>query len=195
LLLEQWSNSKVKGKSKYSSYIEALPAPGSLGTPFHWTDECLDSFPYAPLVTSVKLQRKKWFELYSKIEKSGSMKGISYERFVWAMEIVRSRAFTGIYTNTYIYISICIYIYICIFIYMHIYIYIYIYKYIYIYIYVCMEIVRSRAFTGIPIIIAIIIAIAKTNCHYCYCLNHSCTHFYAYYHFYFYGYCLLLLQF
>lgn len=94
LLLQQWSNSKEK-KTKFTSYIEALPAPGSLGTPFHWTDECLDSFPYKPLVVSVKLQRQKWAELYSKIQNSGSLKGVSYERFVWAMEIVRSRAFTG----------------------------------------------------------------------------------------------------
>jgi hypothetical protein len=108
LLLEQWSKSKEKGKSKFSSYIEALPAPGSLGTPFHWTDECLDTFPYTPLVTSVKLQRQKWVELYSKIENSGSFKGISYERFVWAMEIVRSRAFTGVSIITAITVIILI---------------------------------------------------------------------------------------
>ena len=38
----------------------------------------------------------RWIELYSKIESSQGLKGVSYERFVWAMEMVRSRAFTGV---------------------------------------------------------------------------------------------------
>lgn len=61
LLMKEWlSLSSNKGsKSKFASYIEALPAPGSLGTPFHWAEENLQNFPYQPLVKSVSLQRKR----------------------------------------------------------------------------------------------------------------------------------------
>lgn len=61
LLMREWlSLSSNKGsKSKFATYIEALPAPGSLGTPFHWTEENLQRFPYQPLVNSVNLQRKR----------------------------------------------------------------------------------------------------------------------------------------
>ena len=42
-----------------------------------------------------KLKHHRWTELYSRVEKTNNLSGISYDRFVWAMEMVRSRAFTG----------------------------------------------------------------------------------------------------
>ena len=61
ILINEWLsiNKKSNGKSRFSTYIDALPAPGSLGTPFHWSDEYLESFPYVPLVVAVKLQKQR----------------------------------------------------------------------------------------------------------------------------------------
>lgn len=136
--MKEWLSVSTKkdSKSKLASYVGTLPAPGSLGTPFHWSEEYLTSFPYTPLVKSVNLQRKRfvfsdaqlsiahvfrywqlyltncmnpkftvhsptdiqqyrWTELYTRVEKTNNFSGVSYDRFVWAMEMVRSRGFTG----------------------------------------------------------------------------------------------------
>ena len=59
--MKEWLEiNKSKGsKSKFTTYINALPTPGSLGTPFHWSEEYLEAFPYKPLVIAVKLQKQR----------------------------------------------------------------------------------------------------------------------------------------
>lgn len=61
LLMKEWLSvsTRTDNKSKLATYVGTLPAPGSLGTPFHWSEEYLASFPYKPLVKSVNLQRKR----------------------------------------------------------------------------------------------------------------------------------------
>eukprot|EP00607_Mallomonas_marina_P010275 CAMPEP_0182423944 /NCGR_PEP_ID=MMETSP1167-20130531/10045_1 /TAXON_ID=2988 /ORGANISM="Mallomonas Sp, Strain CCMP3275" /LENGTH=410 /DNA_ID=CAMNT_0024603337 /DNA_START=145 /DNA_END=1374 /DNA_ORIENTATION=+ len=92
LLLLEWE----KGvESKYYPYISILPPPNSLNTPFHWSIDLLESFPYPPLINSVKRQEAEWKKLYTEIQHHKAF-NISYERFVWGMELVLSRAFQGV---------------------------------------------------------------------------------------------------
>lgn len=61
LLMKEWltTGGDKKNKNKFASYIDTLPTPGSLGTPFHWSEEFLSRFPYKPLVKSVSSQKKR----------------------------------------------------------------------------------------------------------------------------------------
>ena len=107
-LLSIWQN--IKGTSRLSllllkeyeqqqnsllyDYIQNLPTPGTLGTPFHWKVEILEAMPYPPLIRAINIQKEQWKKFYSILP--GSYKQFSYERFIWSMEIVRSRAFNGV---------------------------------------------------------------------------------------------------
>ena len=93
-LLKEW---KEDSASPYAAYIGALPLPGEFGTPLHWPQSVLDQFPYPYLSHSVDNQKRRLIELHeTRIAKSKVFQGISYERFVWAVEVVGSRAFKGI---------------------------------------------------------------------------------------------------
>eukprot|EP01041_Mallomonas_annulata_P010430 gene10430-21761_t len=92
LLLKEWE----KGiNSKFSPYINALPLPSTLSSPLHWPEEFLQIFPYEPIIKNTTIQKRKWKNLYNELLKTKSFT-ISYERFIWAMEMVMSRAFQGI---------------------------------------------------------------------------------------------------
>lgn len=91
LLLKEY---ELKQSSVIYDYIQNLPEPGKIGTPFHWNVEELDKIPYPYLVRSVAQQKELWKKFYSMLPKSYS--NFPYDRFIWAMEIVRSRAFNGI---------------------------------------------------------------------------------------------------
>ena len=93
-LLKEWKDDSA---SSYAAYIGALPLPGEFGTPLHWPQSVLDQFPYPYLSQSVRNQKSRLMELYeTRISKSKLFQGVSYERFVWAVEVVGSRAFKGI---------------------------------------------------------------------------------------------------
>ena len=93
-LLKEWKDDSA---SPFAAYIGALPLPGEFGTPLHWPQSVLDQFPYSYLSHSVDNQKNRLKELYeTRIAKSKVFQGISYERFVWAVEVVGSRAFKGI---------------------------------------------------------------------------------------------------
>lgn len=78
-------------------YLRSLPEPGVLDTPLHWSEEKLNSFPYKHICRNVKKQRQSWRTLHDKVRSVNvAWKDLSYERFAWAMETVRSRAFAGI---------------------------------------------------------------------------------------------------
>lgn len=91
LLLKEY---EIKEKSNIYNYINNLPAPGSIGTPLHWSEKQLKSIPYPPLIRAVSIQKEQWKKFYNLLPNSYSK--VSYERFIWSMEIVRSRAFNGI---------------------------------------------------------------------------------------------------
>ena len=97
LLLLQWS---LKEQSPLFAYLQQLPEPGLEGfsTPFHWSSQAISRLAsaYPSLANSVLKQRKDYATLYASLEGVLSIRGVSYERFVWALEAVRSRAFTGL---------------------------------------------------------------------------------------------------
>ena len=86
----------LEDKSKFSAYIALLPAPGTIQTPFHWSEDELECLAYPSLTKSVQNQRKKWRKLYDALPKDKYSRPIDFSRFVWGMENVASRAFTGV---------------------------------------------------------------------------------------------------
>lgn len=92
-LVQEW----VKGDtSRYFPYIQNLPDVGAVGTPLHWSDDAIGQIPYLPLIVSVAAQRKRWDTAFDNFTKKYASMNVSRERFLWAMEIVASRAFRGI---------------------------------------------------------------------------------------------------
>ena len=97
-LLMAW---QAGAASPFARYIAALPAPGALGTPLHWPQEALDTFPYRPLAASVAQQRARLTDLHGRVAASATpLRGVSYERMCWAIEVVGSRAFKGLGSST-----------------------------------------------------------------------------------------------
>lgn len=97
LLLKEASMGK---NSPVWGYIVQLPE--SIDTPVRWTDTEILELQYSPLETDIQQQKKLWKAQYDQF-KAGSkgLKGsnVSYERFLWAAENVRSRAFSGPYAG------------------------------------------------------------------------------------------------
>lgn len=82
----------------------------SFSTPFHWSEQDLEKLQYPSLVQKVQKRKNDWNTFYNKwqscipVSKSDtnqlSPKSVSYERFVWALECVNSRAFSGVYEGS-----------------------------------------------------------------------------------------------
>lgn len=84
-------------KSTISGYIKLLPKLGTFDTLIHWEDGQLLPLRYPSLVESAKRQRYAWSEMHMKL-RNGCPEGagnISRDYFIWAMECVLSRAFSG----------------------------------------------------------------------------------------------------
>lgn len=97
LLLLQYS---MKEQSPLFAYVQQLPEPGLEGfsTPFHWSPQAMTRLAtaYPSLANSVLKQRRDYATLYASLEGVLSIRGVSFDRFVWALEAVRSRAFSGL---------------------------------------------------------------------------------------------------
>ena len=96
---------EIKGfaeKSNKQPWLDKLPK--SFSTPLHWTESELSKTQYSALEVKVNKQRSDWKAFYAKwvnhIEKSSKIAAVSYEDFVWGMECVNSRAFSGIYEGS-----------------------------------------------------------------------------------------------
>ena len=93
---------RQKGSSsRVSGYIKQLP--DSIDTPVRWEDKELEQLQSASLKASVMKQKKEWKGLYDDF-KSHS-KGLggakeTYDDFLWALENVRSRSFSGPYAGS-----------------------------------------------------------------------------------------------
>lgn len=81
--------------------------PKAFSTPFHWSDEEIDGLQYPALKDKIATQRKEWRELYlrwmSDDEGGGGQvvpKDVSLSEFIWALECVNSRAFSGVYEGS-----------------------------------------------------------------------------------------------
>lgn len=64
-------------------YLKALPEPGELPTPFHWSEEFLEDFPYRPLVRAAKRQKEQWKGFFDKLQSKEAFRSIPYE--VWPL--------------------------------------------------------------------------------------------------------------
>lgn len=64
-------------------------------TPIHWPNDLLYSVPYKPLISRVILQKEQWGQFYNRLSSEYRSK-YDYDRYMWAMEMVRSRSFQGL---------------------------------------------------------------------------------------------------
>lgn len=93
-------------KSRVSGYIQQLPE--SIDTPVRWTDDELTELQYQPLEDAIKAQRTTWKDQYRQFVDSykntagdtWNSELASWEKFTWACENVRSRAFSGPYAGS-----------------------------------------------------------------------------------------------
>jgi hypothetical protein len=85
-------------------WIQQLPS--TFSTPFHWQEAELVGTEYPALVQKVQKQRTDWLQFYQQwVEDSGGSANdlvatVSFDDFVWALECVNSRAFSGIYEGS-----------------------------------------------------------------------------------------------
>lgn len=88
-----------RGKSsRVSGYIEQLPE--SIDTPVRWSTGELEELQSEKLKAAVGRQQAEWKRLYGELQSKGNCSGVSYDDFVWALENVRSRSFSGPYAGT-----------------------------------------------------------------------------------------------
>ncbi|KAA6421676.1 MAG: N-methyltransferase (ISS) [Trebouxia sp. A1-2] len=89
---------RKKGKnSAVSGYIEQLPA--RFDTLFHWSPEELQLLMYPPLIQQVQQQKQYWHDHYKNVKAASSDNPVGEDELVWALECVRSRAFSGPYSG------------------------------------------------------------------------------------------------
>jgi hypothetical protein len=94
---------KVLGdKSTKIGWLQQLPK--TFSTPLHWSKEDVEATQYEALVRSVDRQERDWLSFYDKWQvdatNSQEVKKTAFEDFVWAMECVNSRAFSGAYEGS-----------------------------------------------------------------------------------------------
>ena len=91
----------IEVNSDKQSWIEALPT--TFSTPFHWNDNDINKLQYPTLQEKIFEQRIDWKKLYERwIQMSSSdiEQKVSFNNFVWALESVNSRAFSGEYEGS-----------------------------------------------------------------------------------------------
>lgn len=69
--------------------------PASVDTPYHWTDAELDQIQSDRIVALVREQRRSYATIYNRICLHIPTARLPYESFKWAVDCVRSRAFSG----------------------------------------------------------------------------------------------------
>jgi hypothetical protein len=95
-------NRSLGSQSPVCGFIEQLPT--SIDAPVRWTLEDLDQLQYPELATRVIKQQQDWTRHYQDLQKALLEQGSSNlsweEDFLWAVENVCSRAFSGPYTGS-----------------------------------------------------------------------------------------------
>lgn len=89
-------DAKLDPKSNLQPWISRLPK--SFDTPLHWSDEELNELQSPQMVEAVKQQRSLYKKLFDGINSNSNnmlARDMKYSDFVWAVECVRSRAFSG----------------------------------------------------------------------------------------------------
>ena len=95
-------NESGKDQVDMRPWLDSLPR--SFDTPLHWTQEERESLQYAPIVTMISAQEKKYRSVYDALKKeldpsSPLATKWTYDDFVWGCECARSRAFSGAYSG------------------------------------------------------------------------------------------------
>uniref|UniRef100_A0A1D1ZPQ4 SET domain-containing protein n=1 Tax=Auxenochlorella protothecoides TaxID=3075 RepID=A0A1D1ZPQ4_AUXPR len=79
----------------HTAYLRLLPE--TLDTPVLWTDSELDLLANPPMQEKIKQQRREWADLYTAFSEAycGPSPAPDKQTFLWALQCVRSRAFSG----------------------------------------------------------------------------------------------------
>ena len=87
-------------ESRVRGYIDQLPE--SIDTPVRWSASELDELQSETLKAAVERQQVEWKRLYDELQRDGGVptSRVAYDDFVWALENVRSRSFSGPYAGT-----------------------------------------------------------------------------------------------
>ena len=90
-----------KNSPKYS-WIKQLPS--KFTTTFRWSDDILKELQYDSVVSKVYIQRKEWKDNFNKwklaVADNVALKNFTFDDYVYALECVNSRAFSGIYEGS-----------------------------------------------------------------------------------------------
>lgn len=84
------------GPTKLQPWIAELPE--DFDTPFHWSEQELSELQSRRMTRAIHSQRKSYRALFDSVNSNpnnGISRQMSYNDFVWAVECVRSRAFSG----------------------------------------------------------------------------------------------------
>ena len=94
LLYERDTLGSASRLKHYISDLEAI----SIDTPVAWSEPEVAELQYPYLEGEIKKQRATWSELCQDVASAGG-ESISQEDLLWAMQAVRSRAFSGPYSG------------------------------------------------------------------------------------------------
>lgn len=90
---------KDKGSSsRIYGYIKQLP--DSIDTPVRWSEKELDELQNPRFKESIMKQMEDWKQLYKEFKNNSKGATKSYDEFLWALENVRSRSFSGPYAGS-----------------------------------------------------------------------------------------------
>jgi hypothetical protein len=89
------ASTTTKNSESYRPWLDSLPR--ELTTPIHWNPNDIDQLQYEYMKTAVQRQEKQWKTYYNqqKQQSSSSSSSSSWQDFLWACEIARSRALSG----------------------------------------------------------------------------------------------------
>ncbi|KAI8104918.1 hypothetical protein M9435_000092 [Picochlorum sp. BPE23] len=98
-ILLLWERQKG-ASSRIYGYISQLPS--SIDTPVRWSEEEVDQLQSVRLKQAVLEQKEEWSAAYKEFQKNRveNATEVTYDDFVWAMENVRSRSFSGPYAGS-----------------------------------------------------------------------------------------------
>ncbi|KAL3142083.1 hypothetical protein ABBQ32_004708 [Trebouxia sp. C0010 RCD-2024] len=84
-------------QSAVSGYVEQLPA--DFDTLLHWSDQEMQLLMYPHLLQQVQQQKESWHQYYKSVQAATSGQSMTEAELTWALECVRSRAFSGPYSG------------------------------------------------------------------------------------------------
>jgi len=77
----------------FKTWLDSLPK--TFSTPIHFDDKILETCTYRPIAEAVSNQKSEYRLQFNAIDHSKLKSPLSYDDFVWGVEIARSRAFSS----------------------------------------------------------------------------------------------------